>query len=57
MFFLAVDLLYDLVHPHIDAAYFPLLDFTDAGDTLYQYRQEPLSPDFAWNIQGSVCTG
>ena len=57
MFILAVDLLYDLVHPHIDAADFPLLDFADAGDPLYQYRQKPLSPDLAWNIQSGGGTG
>ncbi len=57
MFFLAVDLLYDLVHPHIDAADIPPLDVTDAGDPLYLYRQKPLSPDLAWNIQGSGGTG
>ena len=57
MFFLAVDLLYDLVHHHIAAADFPFLAFADAGDHLYQYRQEPLFPDLTWNIQGSGGTG
>ena len=57
MFFLAVDLLYDLVPPHIDAADFPLLDFADAGDPLYQYRKKPLSPDLARSIQGGGGTG
>ena len=57
MFFLSVDLLYDLVHHHITVADFPLLDFTDAGDPLYQYGQKPLSPDPAGDIQGGVGTG
>jgi len=53
VFVLAVDLLYDLVHPHIAAGDFYLLDSTSPGDHLYQYRQKPLSPDPAWHIQGS----
>ena len=57
MFFLAVDLLYDLVHHHIAAADFPFLAFADAGDPLYQYRQKPLSPDLARSIQGGGSTG
>ena len=53
MFFLAVDLHYDLVHPYITVADISHLAFVCAGDPLYQYRKEPLSVDLTRHIQGS----
>ena len=52
MIFVVVALLYDLVHPHIVVADIPHLAFFYAGDPVYQYKKEPLSPDLAWPIQG-----
>jgi len=46
----AVNLFYDLVHPHIAASHIPVVAIISARDHLYKYLQEPLSPDLAWHF-------
>ena len=51
----ALDLQYDLDHPYIPDTDISHLALAGTGYPLYQYRKGPLSPDFAWNLQG--CDG
>jgi hypothetical protein len=51
MMVFAVDLLYDLVHPHITVAHIILVAVACTCDHIHQHGQEPLSPYIAWHIQ------
>jgi hypothetical protein len=53
----AIALLHDLVPAYIAVPDIPVVDIAGAGNYLYPYRPESLSPDLARHIQGSVGPG